>query len=292
MAWSFRVARLFGIDVRVHIVFVALIAWFSIYAVVQTGSFTNGAIFLFQLLVLFGFVLLHELGHSVVAQKMGIRVIDITLWPLGGLARLEGYTENPKSELRIALAGPAVNLVFALALFPFRNMAAGTDSMLPALIEWVFRINLCLGLFNLVPAFPMDGGRILRALVARWLPYLKATEIAVFIGRIVAVGAIIWDLSQGDFLGIITIIALFILWAGNTELRAVRARESLGAFERWYRSTQDIIDGKVVSSGDGPAGDSGKQHPLPGPEGSVNLKPYEREFIEKIRQYRKGKGES
>ena len=83
MAWSFRVARLFGIDVRVHIVFVALIAWLSIYAAVQKGSFASGATFLFQLLVLFGFVLLHELGHSVVAQKMGIRVIDITLWPLG-----------------------------------------------------------------------------------------------------------------------------------------------------------------------------------------------------------------
>jgi stage IV sporulation protein FB len=292
MAWSFRVGRLFGIDVRIHVVFVAIMAWLCIYAAVETGSLKIGLAFLFRLLVLFAFVLLHELGHSLAAQRRGIRVADITLWPLGGLARLEGYTEDPRTELGIAMAGPAVNLAFALVFWPLLLLAGSEAGAPSGILTWLIQVNLMLGLINLVPAFPMDGGRILRALAARWLPYLKATEIAVFIGRIVAIGAIGYELIMEKSFGAITIIALFVLWAGATELRAARNREALGSFLRWPRSSEDIIDGEVVSSRDA-SPDKGKgPRPPPPKDLEAKLKPHEREFLEQIRKYGKKGRES
>ena len=291
MAWSFRVGRLFGIDVRIHVVFVAIMALLCIYPAVETGSLAIGLDFLFRLLVLFAFVLLHELGHSLAAQRLGIRVMDITLWPLGGLARLEGYTENPRTELRIAVAGPAVNLAFALIFWPLQLLVGSVTGGSSDIIPWLIQVNLMLGLINLVPAFPMDGGRILRALAARWLPYLKATEIAVFIGRIVAIGAILYEVIVEKSFGTITIIALFVLWAGATELRAARSREALGDFLRWSRSSGNIIDGEVVSSRDASSGKGKGPRPPPPPDLEASLKPHEREFLKQIRKYgRKGKG--
>ena len=113
MAWSFKVGRVFGIDVKVHLIFVALVAWISIDEAVSTGSILAGFQILSILLLLFGFVLLHELAHSLMALRFGYRVHDITLWPLGGLARIEGGMDSPKSELLIAAAGPATNIVLA-----------------------------------------------------------------------------------------------------------------------------------------------------------------------------------
>lgn len=243
MAWSFKVGRLFGIDVKVHLIFLVIIAWLCLNVLFETGSLRATGWIFCQLVIVFTIVLMHELGHSLMAQRHGIRVIDITLWPLGGLARLEGNTEDPKTELKIATAGPAVNLALAALAYSVLYTAV-PESQTGALYSFalfMMVINLLMGLFNLIPAFPMDGGRILRALLAGRLPYIRATEIAVKIGKYLVYACFLMILSNsltgwfsnypllqfwlGDNSIWICIIGLFILWAGSTELRAARVKE-------------------------------------------------------------------
>jgi Zn-dependent protease len=256
MAWSFRIGRLFGIDVRVHIIFLVLVAWVWLDGTLATRNFQDGAFILLHVLLLFTFVLLHELGHSLVAQRAGIRVRDITIWPLGGLARLEGSTDEPRTELKIALAGPAVNLAIALAVLPFWLTMEPTY-----LTDFLLFANAALGIFNLIPAFPLDGGRVLRALLGFKMSFLKATEKAVLVSKILAISGIFISIVYLDKNWWLVLICLFVLWAGSTELRAVRTREF------WRRAAQeeagDIIDAEVVES---------------------NLKDYERQFIKEIRR--------
>lgn len=229
---SFKVARVFGIDVRVHSSFLLLmigVTWFQS----REGGDVLGT--LAYLLVLFGIVLLHELGHSLVARHYGVRVLDITFWPLGGMARLESMPENPKIELWIALAGPLVNFALAALAAPV------------AIAGWVLRdeghvllqalwppfaifcaINLMLGTFNLIPAFPMDGGRVLRALIGFGTDWLTATRSAVAVGRAFAVlmllGAVgLLFVSPANAV-MLVLIALFVWYAGAAELWAVRMR--------------------------------------------------------------------
>jgi len=199
MAWSFRIGRILGIDVKVHFVFVLLIAWLSMDEVFEAQSLLAGAEMLFVLLLLFSFVLLHELGHSIAAQHCGIRVKDITLWPLGGLARLDGQTNDPKTELLISVAGPAVNLILVLLAWPLMFLTREVDnSFLKYLPEFCFWANLIMGGFNLAPAFPMDGGRILRSLLGLKMSLLRATEIAVSVGRILAFTTILMTFLYGS----------------------------------------------------------------------------------------------
>ena len=271
MAWSFRIGRVFGIDVRVHVIFLVLVAWVWLDGALVTGNyqdgllealdFQGGAFALLMILLLFTLVLLHELGHSLVAQRAGICVRDITIWPLGGLARLEGSTDAPKTELKIALAGPCVNLVLALAVLPFWLY------MKPFfLTDFLLIANAALGIFNLMPAFPLDGGRVLRALLGFKMPFLQATEKAVLVSKILAWAGIFFSIIYTENWWL-TLICLFVLWAGSTELRAVRAREL------WRRAAQeeagDTIDAEVVDV-------------------KSNLKDYERQFIEKVRRLGKG----
>lgn len=177
MSWSIPIVRIAGIQLRIHITFLLLIVWIAI------GS-TSAAIFV---LLLFVCVVLHEFGHAIAAKGYGINTPDITLLPIGGVARLERIPEEPKEELVIAAAGPAVTAIIALCLFIVIAARGGAELAAPVstgdLVLNLFRINIWLLLFNLIPAFPMDGGRVLRALLATRMSYARATQVAATVGQ-------------------------------------------------------------------------------------------------------------
>ena len=178
---------------------------------------------------MFACVVLHELGHALAAGRYGIRTHDITLLPIGGLARLERMPEKPSQELVVALAGPAVNVAIAVVLGVVltalhRPIAAGVER--GAIPEWLLAINVAMLLFNLIPAFPMDGGRVLRALLALRLPFTRATEIATGVGQAFALvfGTVGWWWTKNPML---VLIAMFVFFMAAEERSSVRARISL-----------------------------------------------------------------
>jgi Zn-dependent protease len=171
------------------------------------------------ILAVFGCVLLHELGHALMARRFGIHTHDITLYPIGGVARLARMPRAPGAELLIALAGPAVNFAIAAALTPLVVLGAGETGSVSALglfLNTLLEINLVLGLFNLIPAFPMDGGRVLRALLSSWLGRARATTVASRLGRSLAVFfgalALFWTHNP-----IHVALAAFIYFAARSE---------------------------------------------------------------------------
>jgi Zn-dependent protease/CBS domain-containing protein len=185
MGWSVPIFRIAGIQLRIHVTFLLIIGWLAFGYYSEGGSPAAAGRVLFVLL-LFLCVVLHEFGHAIAAKGFGINTPDITLLPIGGVARLERMPEKPAQELVIALAGPLVNVVIALGLF----VAGGSSALFdPATIEkgslipQLLTINIVLVLFNLLPAFPMDGGRVLRALLATRLSYARATQIAATVGQ-------------------------------------------------------------------------------------------------------------
>jgi Zn-dependent protease len=226
MLRSFQIGKLFGIPLYLHPTFFLLPAWLLLV----NGD--AGMIFsLFLLLCLagvFACVVLHELGHALMARWFGISTESITLYPIGGVARLQRMSDKPFEEICIALAGPAVNLVLALLLAPLVVATFG-----PATIQDVgvgrfalelLRANVALLLFNLLPCFPMDGGRVLRALLAWWKGQLRATEIAVRVGLVTAF--FIACLSVPFRSPMPIILAGFVLMAGQMELMGLRQREA------------------------------------------------------------------
>lgn len=192
MKWSYRIARVAGIDVRVHVTFLLLLAYFGFLAYSHAGAMAALANVVF-ILLLFVCVLLHEFGHAFAARVYGIQTPDITLLPIGGVARLARMPENPIQELVVAVAGPMVNVVIALALWlllgmpspfgdPFEITQPGT-----AVLAQLLEVNVMLILFNMIPAFPMDGGRVLRAILATKLDHARATNVAAKVGQGIAV---------------------------------------------------------------------------------------------------------
>jgi len=185
MGWSLPIVRIAGIQLRIHITFLLIIVWlaFGYYAQGSSAAAASRVIFV---LLLFLCVVLHEFGHAFAAKAFGINTPDITLLPIGGVARLERMPEEPMQELIIAVAGPLVNVVIALGLF----VAGGAQALLnPSTVEGgglvaqLLTINIMLVLFNLLPAFPMDGGRVLRALLATRMSYARATQVAANVGQ-------------------------------------------------------------------------------------------------------------
>lgn len=219
MKWSFHIARIAGIDVRVHATFFLLLAWFG-FAYYEAGGAAAAASGLAFILLLFTCVVLHEFGHALAARAYGINTPDITLLPIGGVARLDRLPDKPWQEFVVALAGPAVNVVIALALFlvlgRFLNAAdmASLDDGAGNLLGKVLAINVILVVFNLVPAFPMDGGRVLRALLAMRLRYGQATRIAATIGQGVAVLFAVLGLFGNPML---LFIAVFVFFGAQQE---------------------------------------------------------------------------
>lgn len=232
MKWSLKIARIAGIDVYIHLTFLLLLAFVAIsYAVGGrgVGMALEGIAFL---LALFGCVLLHEFGHALAARRFHVQTRDITLLPIGGVARLERMPEEPKQELWVALAGPLVNvalaLILALALFATGGLNAFADVRLNMaqgnFLQQLLAVNLSLALFNMLPAFPMDGGRVLRALLASRMDYPRATQIAALIGQGIALLLGFFGLFNNPFL---LFIALFVWIGASQESNAVQVKSVL-----------------------------------------------------------------
>jgi Zn-dependent protease/CBS domain-containing protein len=225
--WSFQVARIAGIDVRLHATFLLLLVWFGAVYYVDggLGAMTTGLTFI---LLLFVCVVLHEFGHALAARAYGIRTPDITLLPIGGVARLERMPDKPWQEFVVALAGPAVNAVIALALYIVIGRGvhlgdiAAVDPGHGDILSKLLAINIILIVFNLLPAFPMDGGRVLRALLATRMKHAKATRIAASIGQIVAVLFGVLGLFGNPML---LFIAVFVFFGAQQEALYATAKE-------------------------------------------------------------------
>jgi len=216
MKWSFKLIRLAGIDVYVHATFFILILWIGLSYWQLSGTIeavVNGISFI---LALFACVVLHEFGHALTARRYGIRTLHITLLPIGGMAAMERMPEDPKQEILVALAGPAVNLVIAIGLWFLLSINSALVSHEPltltsgSFIERLLLINIILAVFNLVPAFPMDGGRVLRAALAMRMNHNRATQIAAKVGQGFALCMGLLGLLYNPFL---IFIALFV-WIG------------------------------------------------------------------------------
>jgi Zn-dependent protease len=229
MSWAFRIAQIRGIDIKVHITFFLILAFGGLqWAGSTPGNPIEGVVFGVVLMVLlFACVTLHELGHSIAAQYYNIPVKEIVLLPLGGVALISKNPEKPLHELVIAAAGPLVNVVIAILLF---GVVAATGMVptsmnelgalfsspsLQTMVLWLLAANISLVIFNLIPAFPLDGGRIFRALLAMGIGMPRATRIASIIGQVAAIGLGIWGITSGNVL--LIIVAIFIFMGAGQE---------------------------------------------------------------------------
>ena len=217
MRWSFFLARIAGIEVRVHITFLLLLAFFGFrdFTIGGPGAALRGIIFV---CLVFLCVLLHEFGHALAARRYGIHTPDITLLPIGGVARLERMPEKPSEELAVAIAGPLVNVVIALLLWPFAIADLNPrfiDHVGVGLVTKLFITNVILVVFNMIPAFPMDGGRVLRAFLAMRMDYARATHIAATIGQTLAFAGGLFALVHG--LPLLVLVAIFIYFGAQSE---------------------------------------------------------------------------
>jgi Zn-dependent protease len=223
-------ARLAGIDVFLHWTFLLLIGWIMMSYLVAGHGIASALAGVAFVLTLFACVVFHELGHALAARRYGIPTRDITLYPIGGVARLHQIPTNPIQEFVIAIAGPLVNVVIAIGLAVMLAFSSGIGSMtvgsgsgLSGLLNGLFWANIMLVVFNLIPAFPMDGGRILRAGLASVMEYSKATRIAATVGQgmaIVFAGLGLFVLSNP----LLLFVALFIYIGASSEAQMTDAR--------------------------------------------------------------------
>ncbi len=233
LGWSINLFRLFGIQLSVHVSFLLLLAYYA-WTGWQEGALDGMVWSVWFILFFFTCVVLHELGHSLTARRYGVRVPRILLLPIGGMAEMDQIPRRPSAELFITIAGPAVNFVIAALMIPFfwREMLglaafelySATDTF--AHLAWA---NLVMGTFNLLPVFPMDGGRIFRAVLASYLPYLRATWWAVTVGRTLAL--ILAGLALFYFDNPMAAVLFgFIFLAAGAEFRVLVRREQEAAY--------------------------------------------------------------
>ena len=231
MRWSWKIGEFAGIGVYIHATFWLLILFILYSHWSQGHDFATALAGVVFVLAIFACVVLHEFGHALTARRFGIQTRDITLLPIGGLARLERMPEDPRQELWVAAAGPAVNVVIAAVLYGMLA-AAGVRPDLENL-QWVggnflnklMVVNVWLVAFNLLPAFPMDGGRVLRALLATRIEYTRATQVAARVGQMMAFLFGLIGLFTNPFL---VFIALFVWMGAEQEAAMVQMRSSLG----------------------------------------------------------------
>jgi Zn-dependent protease/predicted transcriptional regulator len=227
MLWSIPIGTVAGTVVRVHVTFLLFLVWIggTHWRLGGQAAAFDGVLFI---ILLFACVLAHEFGHIFAARRYGIRTPEVTLWPIGGVASLERIPEKPGEELMVALAGPAVNVVIALVLIVL--LGATVDGAAMAELEnpragilvRLAAANIFLVVFNLIPAFPMDGGRVLRALIAMRLPHAEATRIAARIGQGAAFVFALLGLFTNPML---IVIGLFIYLAATAESQHVAFRD-------------------------------------------------------------------
>jgi Zn-dependent protease/predicted transcriptional regulator len=223
-----------GIRVYIHWTFLLLLGWVAISSFAEGKDWAVVRNDVARMLLLFLCVLLHEFGHALTALRFGIRTRDITLLPIGGLASLERMPEEPRKEFLITIAGPLVNLVIVLITAAVMGVAYFRSLIQSGFSEpegwmglgaFLLIANLSLFVFNMLPAFPMDGGRILRSILASWMPRPKATRIAVQVGRLFAIGFILVAFAyQQPMLGL---IGVFIYFSGSAEARATEMQDLL-----------------------------------------------------------------
>ncbi|MBO6573966.1 MAG: site-2 protease family protein [Rhodothermales bacterium] len=225
MKGSARIGTVSGIGIFVHwtfwILLGGLFAWYMYLGATVVAAIMG----IVLVLAVFGCVILHELGHAMAARRYGIPTLDITMYPIGGVARLQRIPREPKQELVIALAGPAVNLGIAALLALLGGAGQGADPLWMVMsgdggmLEMLMWINLALVGFNMIPAFPMDGGRVFRAGLATWTDYRRATHIASLVGIVMAIGMIIYGVVT--FNPALPFVGLFVMFAGRQEVAHV-----------------------------------------------------------------------
>ena len=265
----------------VHWTFSLLVLWIIVTGF-RSGSGVNDVLWsLLFVASIFGCVVMHELGHALMARRFGIATRDITLLPIGGVARLESMPEKPSEELRVGLAGPAVNLVIVVVLLPIAaalNMVPDANDVAPMttingsnFLMALITINVILAVFNLLPAFPMDGGRVLRALLAMKLDRAKATQIAARVGQLCAVGFVVVGIMSNPVLALIGIFIFIGAGAEATQtsmqamltghrVREVMLREfhTIDAEGTIATAVQMLLDSQcrtfLVTDGDTPVG--------------------------------------
>lgn len=228
MPWSLTLGRFGGTAVRIHVTFLLFLVWIWAAYYRQGGAQAawDGVLFV---ALLFLCVLLHEFGHAFAARRYGVKTPDITLWPFGGIASLERMPEKPSEELVVAIAGPAVNVVIALLLILVLGATTNPDELMkiedPAtsMLAKLAGANIFLVLFNLIPAFPMDGGRVLRALLAMRMGFAKATSAAASIGQALAVVLGLIGIFTNPML---MIIGVFVFLAASGEAGQVQLKEA------------------------------------------------------------------
>ena len=227
MRWSFKIGTIAGIRVELHVTFLIFVAWIALASELTSGNALEAVSAVAGILLIFGCVLLHELGHALTARRYGIATRDIILLPIGGVARLTRMPDKPSEELLVAIAGPAVNVVIVAVLWLFGvrfvNVTAERDV---GMLQLLMFVNTMMILFNMIPAFPMDGGRVLRALLAFRLPYRQATRIASGVGQAFALLFGVVGLFSHHFM--LVFIALFVFLAAAEERALVETRTSLG----------------------------------------------------------------
>ncbi len=237
MKGSLQIMKVFGIRIAVHWTFAILIGWVLFSGKNSIESWWSVAF----VMTIFVCVVLHELGHALAAKYFGIGTSDITLLPIGGVARIERMPEKPVQELVIAVAGPLVNVVLAFLLFFLvrNDLNSGLTDALAAVnghnfFVNLFLVNISLAVFNLIPAFPMDGGRVLRALLSFRMNRLAATKVAVWIAQALAMGFIIFGILSNQHLQTsptLLLISLFVFFGAQSELRTVTFRSILGGHQ-------------------------------------------------------------
>ncbi|HEY7300752.1 MAG TPA: site-2 protease family protein [Xanthobacteraceae bacterium] len=226
MLWSLNIGSIAGTKIRLHITFLLFLGWifFASYASGGPQEAWYGLAFM---VLLFACVVAHEFGHIFTARAFGVSTPDVTLLPIGGVARLERIPEEPYQEFLVAIAGPLVNVAIALLLVAFAGARlkagdlAAVESTRVSLIDRLADVNLFLALFNMIPAFPMDGGRVLRALLASRLGFVRATEIAAYVGQGLAFALGFAGLFYNPLL---IFIAIFVYLAASSEAHGVALR--------------------------------------------------------------------
>ena len=230
MRWAWKVGRVAGIEIRIHATFLLLLAWIGMVHYLAGHTWQAAVLGMLFILAVFGTIVLHELGHALTAKRFGIRTFDITLLPIGGIARLERIPERPLHEFLIAMAGPAVNLALAAILLALLGSSAGppdvreginTPTAFLSRMAWV---NVGLALFNLLPAFPMDGGRAFRAILASRLGPVAATQAA---GRLGQGMALVFGFLGLLFNPVLALIALFVWISASEEVSATQFKAGI-----------------------------------------------------------------
>lgn len=240
MSWSFHIATVAGIPIRIHLTFFLILFLGGAQWGQMTGTAAGAVFGVVLMALLFVCVVLHELGHSVVAQAFGIPVRQIVLLPLGGVAQISKNPEKPLHEFLIAVAGPAVNVIIALLLLLALGASGlpvmldqrgllpsdlGNTPTLTTLLLWLLSANVSLVLFNLIPAFPLDGGRIFRSLLAFFTGYRRATRVAAGLGQLIAIALGVYGVVNSHF--ILTLVAVFVFLGAGQESVETQARTVL-----------------------------------------------------------------